>query len=166
MASAVQKLRNEVIQGRKEGCHCPICGKYAREYKRQVNLTMVQTLWLVKDWYDNNDPSLTKWLHINDMLNELPSKSRPVKGGGSGDWGKLRYWGLIEQKPGVRNDGSAHNGHWRITQKGIDFLMDRIKIPKFVVVYNKKLIRVSDESVGVQDCLKKFSYRELMAMKS
>lgn len=168
MASAVQKLRNEVAQGRKTGCTCPICGHYAKEYERHITTAMVKTLWIVKQWFEKNDPGLDKkWLQVENYVAELPLKIRPLHRGASSNFSLLKHWGFIVQRPGVRADGSNRIGYWRITQKGIEFLNDKMKVPKFAVIYNNKLIRFSDDPVSVRDCMtKKFSYAELMAIKS
>ena len=166
MASALKKLRNQVIQGRKEGCICPVCNQYAKEYNRHVTCTMVQTLFVIKNWFDKNDPTLEKkWLHVSDHVADLPKNKRPNNGNGGGDWTKMRFWKLIEPMPGIRTDGSPRVGYWRITEKGVKFLAGQIKIPKIAVVYNNTLVKFSDESVDVHECLKKnFDYNDLMKM--
>lgn len=166
MASAVQKLRDEVKAGRKEGCNCPICGQYAKEYERQITSAMVKTLWLVKEWFELNDPTLDqKYVHVDEHINTLPRNRQPTTRGASGDFAKMRFWGLIAESPSIRADGSSRAGYWRITQKGVDFLMDKIKVPKTAIVFDNKLFKLTNDPVSVHDCLKKrFNYNDLMSL--
>lgn len=160
----LKKLRADVKSGRVEGCTCPVCTLYVKEYERGITKCAVMTLWRVKEWYDLNDPSLkTLWMHVENEINSLPKDKRPSKSrGASGDFGKLRFFGLIEKMP---NDDpkKKSSGRWRITQKGVDFLNGDVKVYEYIRMFKGKYIGSSPNMVDVQFCLgKHFSYADLM----
>jgi hypothetical protein len=79
-------------------------------------------------------------------------------------WGGLKQWGILEQKAKDHDvKEKRDSGQWRITNKGKMFVAGEIKVPKYAVLYNKELLRLDGELVGIKDCLtEKFNYEELM----
>jgi hypothetical protein len=142
--------RAELFKDLATGTKCPCCDQLAREWARKLNSSMARSLiWLVKAagdemlWVDvpREGPL---WLHKS---RELP---------------KLAYWGLIEQLENTE-EYKKSSGVWRPTMDGHKFAMNRMRISKFVYVYNKTIRGFSDETCDVVDALgNKFSYRELM----
>ena len=63
-----------------------------------------------------------EWLHVPSYIAEMvadhPRRAAAVRG----DWAKLKFWGLIEEKPDVRDDGSPRVGYWRMTPLGRQFV--------------------------------------------
>jgi len=93
------------------------------------------------------------WVHTT----EIASKG--------GDYAKLKFWGLIEQKPHEDDPSKKDSGFWKPTSKGVEFVQARCNVPRVALVYNGKLIKFENdnETVSIIDCLgKKFDYRELM----
>ena len=131
-----------------QGVKCPACEQHVQLYKnRQITGRMVRDLF---SFY--HEVGVDNWGHLP------PHDS-------SKEASKLAYWGLIEERPGFRDDGARHAGWWKIPQKGVDFLHNRIAVPKRAICFNGEVIRLDDsEMVTVIDTLgKKFNYSELMS---
>ena len=62
------------------------------------------------------------WLHVEMDFRDVSIPSR-------GDYAKLRYWDLIEPKPGTSDRGGRTNGFWRLTNKGRAFVNGEIAVP-------------------------------------
>jgi len=186
---SLEYSRSWVAQNAREGVVCPCCGQYAKVYRRKLNSSMAYVLILI--WrqqlgrcpdcssrlvLDGKDSVVCPdercehrgglgWLHVPSFLagQRLPPR---VLAAIRGDWGKLKYWGLLEEKPTVRDDGSKHAGYYRITPTGVDFVKNRIVVPKYAYFYSgvlKKEIQVN-ESVDIQTALSdSFKYDELMS---
>ena len=72
----------------------------------------------------------------------------------TGDFPKLKYWGLIESKK---------SGHYQITKKGSDFVNNFLTVQKYIHIYNNKHYDTSGDFVSIIDCLNEmFNYNELM----
>jgi hypothetical protein len=162
MANVLGNLQKQVQVGRKDGTLCPCCGLYVKEYHRRINSAMVWSLSLIYEWYKKNDPTLKSWMLPEEYMKEISGLPMTVV---RGDWTKLVHWKLIERQKSIRNDSSYHVGHYRITQKGIDFLKGKISVPKTIVLFNAKLLRMSSETCTVNNCLNKhFNYNKLMGI--
>ncbi|MEE9384336.1 MAG: hypothetical protein V3V08_13110 [Nannocystaceae bacterium] len=80
----------------------------------------------------------------------------------TGDLGKLKHWGLVEQMPNINEDKKT-SGYWRITSKGIAFARGQIMVPKYAMLYLDDVVEFSQERIYLADALPEwFSYRELM----
>ncbi len=83
----------------------------------------------------------------------------------SGEHAKLTYWGLLERNTELRPDGSKRNGYYRLTEKGEEFILDRIRLTSHIVLYNDRLLRLKSKKpdISIIDALgKTFNYRQLM----
>lgn len=143
-----------------DGAACPCCAQFAKVYRRPLTGSMAYVLLLIERW--TRTSMRTEWLHVPSYLSEQSHVGVAVRGG---DWAKLVHWGLIEERPVVRADGARHAGYYRITQLGLDFVNDRVLVPKYVFLYNrKKLDRTTDKMVSIDKALgKNFNYAELMS---
>ena len=64
------------------------------------------------------------------------------------DWTLLRYWGMIEEKQKENKDDEQKNsGYWKITPKGIDFVLNKIFVEEKVYIYNNTVRGFSDKKV-------------------
>jgi hypothetical protein len=82
----------------------------------------------------------------------------------AGDHAKLRYWGLIEEEP-VRRDDGGRAGWWQITDRGEQFVRGTLKVPKYALIFDGRLLRLDETGgyVTITDALgKKFDWTELM----
>lgn len=137
-------LRDQ-IQG--DGAKCPCCRQMAKVYRRGINAG--QAAILVRWWRQYG----TKPVMVAEQV-KTPG----------GDYAKLRYWGLVEDMHARREDGGPA-GQWRVTDLGEMFAASKVAIPRFVYVYDNRLLRVDEsESITIQEALgKRFDYDELMS---
>ena len=135
-----------------EGVSCPVCEQFVKKYRRPLNSTMVRQLGALYH-YDKKYPR--RWVHAPTYLTKLQLDR---------ECAKLRHFGLIRERVVTdRGDGSKHAGYYRITKLGVAFMDKKAVVPKYVVVYLNKVIKVSKKTTDVVTALRdKFSYTELM----
>jgi hypothetical protein len=143
----------ELKQKLNKGATCPCCGQYAKIYRRTITSSMAYALILI---YKTGSK---EWIHVENYLKSIDCPS-PIRG----DVSKLRYWGLLDKKEEVREDGSDRNGMYRITDKGILFVQGKLAVPKHAFIFNNLLNDMSkDEDLTITKALKsKFNYKEVM----
>lgn len=153
LADAKDWLR---VRGKK-GARCPCCRQHVEIYRRVLGSQMARWLiWLVRTWEHQGqghpDKLQNTWIDI---------RQAPVRGG---DYAKLRYWSLVEQKTSSRKADERDIGLWRPTYKGIDFVYRRVSVPSHVYVYDEQPLKFEERTVSVVEALgKRFSYQELMS---
>jgi hypothetical protein len=131
-----------------EGMTCPCCGQFAKRYKRAFNSGQAISLINI---YKTGMRSSFEWVYIPS----LSAKSR--------EEGKIAYWGLLQEKDEERDDG-GRAGYWRVTPRGEQFVINKLRIPKYVYVYNGTCLGFDHtEMVTIRDCLgNKFDLATLM----
>jgi len=131
------------------GVKCPCCDQYVKMYERKITAPAARDLIKLYNITDEDE-----FHHIDEFKTDK-----------AGDFAKLRYWGLIEER--LNEDSSKRcSGWWRITQCGIEFVDLTITVPRKVRIYNSEFHGYVDNSdrVGINDCLgTKFHYGDLMA---
>lgn len=148
-----------------KGATCPCCGQYVKCYRRPLNKSMAYVLLLIARYYRRVGVRSEEWLHVPSYIAEVavgnPRRAAAVRG----DWAKLKFWGLIEEKPAVRDDGSSRVGYWRLTQLGRQFVNREVKVPSHIFIYNgEPLKRTIEKEITIDDALTtEFSYAEIMA---
>jgi len=146
----------------KKGASCPCCHQFVKLYKRPFNKSMAYVLLLISCYFrgDQVEECLHVPSYIAEMVADKPRRAAAVRG----DWAKLKFWGLIEEKPEVRDDGSPRVGYWRMTLLGRQFVARQVKVPSHVYIYNgTPLQRVVEQQISIDDALgTEFSYEELM----
>ena len=132
-----------------DGGKCPVCDRWGKVYKRNINNTMARSLlWLCSaskdgDWVDV-PKTAPRWLVSS---NQLPT---------------LKWWGLIDRKEQV-DETKKFSGFWKPTQLGIDFVYNAKEIPKSVFTYNNNVEGFSSELVAINDCLQEhFNYQDVL----
>lgn len=136
---------------------CPLCNQSVHINKDKQ--TDSSTINLLNLYY------LTKKYPQTEYFNS----SRFCKGrNGAGRFAALRYHNIIiEEKINKENtnEGQKKNsGMWKLTEKGIQYCEGNIKIPKYVLTYNRKFIGTSGELMGIEEFLKEpFHYKEVMS---
>lgn len=146
-----------VEENRKKGVECPCCSQYAKEYKRPVNLTMVETLQAFAAYIGDGDRSV--YHNAVDVSNqcEIP---RLKRNGFGGDFAKFVHYGILEQMPAERGKNSRH---WRIGSEGWLFLEGKLAIPKFHHIYDNRLLGLSGPNMFIHEFKNRFDFREVMA---
>jgi hypothetical protein len=152
-------LRDEkerLLKCRDEGTHCRACGQFVKVYPRQIHSTIARALIL---GYHLSRRSKDGTFHINDIMRDRDTLKA------YGDIQKTRMWDLLDP---ITSDeppasGARTLGLWRFLPKGIDFIENKIQIPKYAYVYDNTLLGYSEEKTDIIKCLhKKFNYYELM----
>jgi hypothetical protein len=158
LAAAKDWLRERV----RKGAPCPCCAQYARVYERQITGAMAVALVIIERYFRTH----TDWLHTPTYLTEHCPVGVTIRGG---DYTKLVHWGLLEEKPEIRDDGSRRAGYYKITPAGVDFARGATRVPKYVAIYNMQpvLSKKDVSTVSIYDVLgrskfKNFDYGELM----
>jgi len=137
----------------KKGTCCPCCERFIKLYRRPLSASMARYLIVLAKKSGMGNP----WLHVETDFRDVSIPSR-------GDYAKLRYWGLIEAKPGVSERGARTKGYWRITDKGRAFVAGNAPVPSHILLLNNRVVGFSDNLVTIRDALgKAFNYDELMA---
>lgn len=121
-----------------KGAHCPLCSQFTKVYRRKINAAMARALILM--WKEGD---LGRRLYVH-----VPSID-PTRGG---DVAKMEYWGLIEEERAVRTDG-GRAGYWRLTRRGEDWILGKVRIPKYARVYDGRLLSLAGEPVSINDAL-------------
>jgi len=148
------------------GVYCPCCSQLVKLYSREITSSMAYVAILLHRHF--SDAHADAWLHVPEYLSNMSTVGAAVRGG---DWAKLRYWGIIEEKPpekllSKRADGSTRVGRYRMTPRGHSFCKGEIELPKSILIYNDKPLEFSKDKASIQDCLgKSFDYEALMAGK-
>lgn len=141
-----------------DGAYCPCCTRLVKLYKRKLSSGMARTLIIVYRAFQN-DPDLV-WLDVTDYL-----KQRKVIAANS-NTALLRHWGLLEQAPETREDGSNRNGLYRITGLGIQFVRGEVDVVKHIYMYNDQVLKRKNADLSrttIREALgDKFNYDELM----
>jgi hypothetical protein len=145
------------------GTTCPACRQHAQAYKRKVHAKMARSLILMH----HADPT-GGWIDITTRINFVKGK---LVGPGVepdtrlSDEGKLEAWGLVEVRQVVVQSGVTRADFWRVTDRGRDFVLDRIRIAKYILFYNDDPLGVvePDKVAGIRDALStKWNYDDLM----
>jgi len=144
-AGAIDSVRRDIMARAKNGvCSCPVCGQYVKVYARTIYRSAAKQLihlYLLG--------GAERFVHISAMANAR-------------DFQISRHWSLIETMPNDDPDKRTP-GLWKLTESGVDFIMRRATVPRYIFIQNNKVLGCSDERAGIDDCLgKKFSYEELM----
>jgi hypothetical protein len=129
------------------GAKCPVCNQRAQMYRRTINAGMARSLISMHLLAPDGG-----WVRITTQLD---ARSR--------EEGKLRYWGLVAERPSSRRDG-VRSGFWRVTDKGRRFVLGLESVPKYAHIYDDRFFRHSGPPITIHDALgKNFSYVELMS---
>ncbi len=136
-----------------KGVKCPCCGQFVKLYHRKINSGMAVELITLYKLSKVNENSFNEYFHH--------SKFATVSGG---EISKLEYWGLVYQKAKTTEDTKAKtSGFWKITDKGIDFVRNKIEVPEQVSIFDARLYGFSEKMTNIVKSLgSKFDYNELM----
>ena len=135
-----------------DGAICPCCEQFVKVYKRPITSSMARGLIMMYKHILKPSVAVNSAIHIEDFFKgqgHIPSSIR-------GDISKLKYWGMIAPVEG-------EDGKYMVMQKAQEFIEKGVLVPKYAVIYNNRLLELTGEMVGIEDCLKnKFNYEQLM----
>ena len=153
----IATLRTWVRARWRQGCVCPVCDQSVKLYKRNLNRGMASLLLEIFKAARAQD---AEYLHVSRHFLEL--KDNAV----GREYSKLRFWGLLEEEPGERQNGNG-TGRWRVTPKGEAFIKGRVSVPRCALVFNNQLIGYDDEGdrITIRGALENhFDYDELVGV--
>ncbi len=143
-----------------DGEDCPTCGRYAKVYRRRLHSNVARQLILLyrlqfNDWKQNGSEGhpFSCWVHTTAIR----------EGSGYSDFTLAKHWGLLQAKPNLDDATKKESGYWMLTDLGIRYVTDQVKIPKYVFLFDDRAQGSSDELAGIRDALgKSFNYSEIM----
>jgi len=153
VGEAKQWLRNRI----EEGAKCPCCTQFAKVYDRKIHFNMAKALIIF--YRHASMKGLDDYHNLNDVYaNEKESVSQL-----RGDFPKLKHWGLITEQANEDAKKKA-SGCWKLTQIGIDFIENKMKVHSHVRIYNDRVLKTFGEYVDIRECLaEKYDYAELVS---
>ncbi len=144
MFETVTDARTQIMEHLDEGRICPVCDQNARRWRRSLTSGMVRALMVLRRHY--GEPALRTLAE-----HRLPS----------GDYAKLRFWGLLVPDPSKDADGV-----WIVTRDGREFLDGQLRVQRYAHVYNNAVERYSGPMVCADECLRSpFDLEQLLAYR-
>ena len=132
------------------GIFCPMCGQYAKKYRRKFNSAIAKfliKLYRLQSAYDRY--YTTRELYPRD--NKASTKGVLA-----------RHWGLIEVRE-TQNEGGAPAGTFKLTEKGLRFVNRLEYVPAYVYIYNGECLGLDGDQLSILEALgNKFDYEELL----
>lgn len=130
----------------KDGAPCPVCTQRAQTYRRRINAGAFRGLAHAYRTYGTQTD-----FHAPDSLARL-----------GGEWARLALWGFIVDTGRARDDG-GRGGWWRVTGRGERFLLGQQTAPKYVFLFDGRVMGWSEEQVSASECVGHgFDLRELL----
>lgn len=142
--------RDHNRKGIREGTTCPCCNQNVAISRTNLSGRQAKNLALFAEQSMLLDNATYAWVHVTD-------DDRIAAGGGS--FAKGRHFGLVEEASKVRIDG-GRAGYWRLLPLGAAFLRGEASIPKYAYLFNGECLGVSEETVTLSQCTKRFDLRE------
>ena len=148
----VKEVREYLQEHMDESNKCPCCTRLVRPYKRSIVVSAAKALIDAYKWFKAHPDQ--EWVHVNDL-----GLGQEV----GGNWAKLRYWRLIEEKPNPDDPTKNHAGYWKLTEIGRKFVRREITLSKKLMIYMRRGIGFEGELVDIVQCLgNAFNYTEMM----
>ena len=147
----IQEIKDRFFElaGRSGGTTCPCCGKHGQIYRRKFNSVMARSLIILYKAGPNFE-----WINL---IHEAAKTHGQV----IGDYGKLEWWGLAERE---ESDDGVATGRYRLTQKGLDFLFNRIEITSHAREYRSNVREFIGGKINIRKAIgDHFDYHELMS---
>ena len=136
-----------------DGARCPCCGQFVKLYKRKLNSGM--TLFLI-GLYNLSKHKKGAYFKNQTIMKKMNINTSSL------DYSIIKHFGLMEEEKNDLTD-KKNSGYWRITQKGIDFVSQKIEVPSHVHLYNNKVLGFSDTKTNVVKSVgSKFNFDELL----
>jgi hypothetical protein len=140
--------RARVQANLREGSVCPCCDQLAKQYRRRLNKGQAESL---KAIYKHGNGSERLPVYI-------PSVPEAAK---SREEGKMAMaYGFLEETHPPHDDGNRA-GWWRITVKGEQFVLGKIRVPMYAYFYNQGFYGLDGDEISIHDCVS-FKKNKLM----
>lgn len=133
-----------------KGVICPCCKRFGKVYARKFNSGMAMQ---VINLYRHKDEG---FIHLPSTGTRHILKDNQV--------GKLVFWGMAIAQPNPDNPAKNKSGYWKITDRGIAFVENRISVWSHVIEYNQIIQGFREKKrITISDALgRPFHYQELM----
>ena len=132
----------------KDGAKCPVCNRFTKVYKRTITSSMA--IFLIKFWNRHKD------FEFHQVTKEKDYNF-------CGDYGKLAYWGLMKPRGDI-GESSRYSGYWKITDIGLKFVKNELKLRKYCLVYDNRVIAMKGDEISIKSALtNKFNYEEIFS---
>jgi hypothetical protein len=118
---------------------CPHCGASMVEYRHGLSKALVEGLVRL---HKQGKP-------VNLSVLELTRNQWD-------NFQKLRYWDLVAHY--TDKEGIRKGGVWTITQKGLDFVQGRIRIPRSVWTYRGERVRYEGKEIAIWNVHEGYGY--------
>lgn len=143
----IEEAKQVLRDGVEDGVECPCCHQYVKLYRRPMHAQqakmLIELFKLGPGWHKAHD--------FTD---------------GSGEFSKLRFWGLVEEERPNLGEGRT-SGAWRITTLGRSFVSGHALVPARVRIFNKQFYGLEGDPVLITHVLgNKFNYDDLMGNAS
>jgi hypothetical protein len=134
-----------------KGTTCPICQRYIKVYKRNINSSMAR--WLIG--------MVRRYVFEPRWISVAEPWSKQID---SRENAKLVHWGLVEQKQkGDDEKEKRTSGFWKPTPAGISFARRECSVIQYKFLYKNKVVHEDGPKVTIVDALDDdFNYEELM----
>lgn len=145
--------------------NCVCCGQRVQLYRRKLSDDMVRCLvglYRITKGVSQLSPEDAEKAFYSEGGTLWVHKDLFCSASGSGDYAKMRFWGLIVPRDYRAKEENA-SGFWAITERGLDFVEKRARVPLYVYVYNNAAHSVSPQTIGVSDA-SPFDYRETLGL--
>jgi len=128
-----------------EGVKCPCCYQLVKYYPYKLSSGMA---YVLIQMYKSDK----EWVHPIQEFRTV-----------NGDYAKLRWWGLIEDRQDEPEEDKKASGYWRITPKGMAFVEGTIKVTEKAILFDNQCWGYEGDEIYITDALSnKFNYSELM----
>lgn len=132
---------------------CPCCKRLAVTWRLRIHSTLVHMLIKLYrvSLADHGKPD--GWVHLNRFA--------PARTGN--DFSIVKHWHLAEAMPADESEDKNSSGFYRLREVGVEFVENKMGIPKYMFVFDNKVVRPGTDIIWVKDALKKgFKYSDLM----
>jgi hypothetical protein len=126
--TTLEEARAAVKKGRanKGGTDCPCCGKHCEEYRFSISANLAQILLVIYQ--------AGRTLHVKEFAR-----------GNTYNTTLLKNFGLIQQEPSEDKKPFNRSGLWSITDRGKAWVEGRVRIPRYVFVFDNTVTGFSAE---------------------
>ena len=149
--NALAHIREEwLLKIEGDGGYCPCCDRWGKIYKRPLNSAMARSLIWLTQAPDRGDG----WTHVPSTAPTWMLRSQQLA--------TLHLWGLVV---GFDSETKlASSGLWKPTPLGVAFAENRVRVQRYVYVYNNEVRGFDGDEISIIDALgEKYNYQNIMA---
>lgn len=137
---------------------CPCCSRTANLAQRRVHSALAMMLCQLYK------KSMLIYARPDGFVHLDEFKTIPTAGN---DFSIVGHWKLAKPAPKDLDHGISNwSGFWGLTDRGCEFVEGKLSIEKSLWIFDDRVMKKSEQTVGVQDCLgSKFDYNLLFAVE-